>query len=310
MEINVNNDINHKKLRKKSISVIIPIFNEKKTIVELIQELDLVMKNIDYNYEIIAVDDFSSDGTEKILDNLQTRIENLKVIHHQYNKGYGASLKTGINSAANNLIVMLDGDGTYLPQDIPKLLHYSDKYDLISGARIGKNVKIPLLRKPAKFILTILARILIGVRIPDLNCGIRVIKKENIKKFYHLLPQRFSFTTTHLLACLSNGYDVKFVSVDYKKRKGKSSIHPLKDFIKFINIIIRIITYFNPFKMFSIISFAMLILAIIVWFYTIIYIGKIADITVIVLLISSLQIFLFGLLADIIVKTSSKDDKR
>ncbi|MBS3121373.1 glycosyltransferase family 2 protein [Candidatus Woesearchaeota archaeon] len=306
----MNNNEKSKKQRKDGISVIIPIFNEKKTIAELIQEIDFVMKTSGYYYEIIAVNDFSTDETGKILDSLQTRTKNLKVIHHQYNKGYGASLKTGINFAKNNLIAMLDGDGTYLPQDILKLIHYSKDYDLVSGARVGKRVKIPLLRIPAKFILTILARILTGIRIPDLNCGLRIIKKDNIKKFYHLLPQRFSFTMTHLLACLSNGYEVKFVPINYKKRKGNSSIHPLNDFIKFISIIIRIITYFNPFKMFSLISFAMFLLAMFVWFYTIFYIGKIADISVIVLLISSLQIFLFGLLADLIVKNNIKENRR
>jgi glycosyltransferase involved in cell wall biosynthesis len=261
------------------------------------------MDTTPYKYEIIAVDDYSTDGTRELLRD----IDGISVVEHPYNKGYGNSLKTGIVNARYNTIVMLDSDGTYLPAEIPKLLRYADRYDLVSGARVGRNVKIPLLRRPAKFILTMLANVLTGMKIPDINCGLRVMKKDNVQKFFYLLPPRFSFTITHLLACLSNDYNVKFVPINYHARKDKSTIHPIKDFIRFLNIIVRIVTYFKPFKMFSFFSVFMMLIAFIVWIYTFLVIGRIADITVLILALSSIQIFLFGLLADIVIKASNKN---
>ncbi len=297
------NDINLTHKQTKDVSIILPVFNEKKCVLPVIREIQHVMDQTDYNYEIIAVDDYSTDGARAILHS----IESIRVVEHPYNKGYGNSLKTGITNAKYNTIVMLDSDGTYLPQDIPKLLKHADNYDLVSGARIGKHVRIPFLRRPAKFILTTLANILTGMRIPDINCGLRVMKKDNVIKFFYLLPPRFSFTITHLLACLSNDYNVKFVPINYLGRKDSSTIHPIKDFLRFLNIIVRIVTYFKPFKMFSMFSFFMMLVAIIVWLYTFFVSGRIADMTVLILALSSVQIFLFGLLADIVVKASNKN---
>lgn len=290
------------KCKNIKVSVIIPTYNEERTIFNLINDIKKIMLSYSYTYELIIIDDGSKDKTKELLN----KIDGIRVISHPYNKGYGASLKTGILAAKNTLIIMLDGDGTYSPEDIPKLLKYYENYDLISGARVGTNVKIPLLRKPAKFILKTLAQFLAGKKIPDLNCGLRIIKKDNALKFFYLLPSRFSFTTTHLLACLTNDCNVKFVPITYKKRKGKSTIHPIIDFINFFNIIIRIIVYFNPFKFFFMLSLFLFIIAFFVWFYTLSILHKIADISVIMLFISSLQIFIFGLLADLIVKTNKQ----
>jgi glycosyltransferase involved in cell wall biosynthesis len=301
---------NNKLSEVKNVSIIIPTYNEKKTILKVLSEIKQAMFNTKYNFEILLVEDYSTDGTRQLLRELSNsnkfKKDNIRVIEHSYNKGYGSSLKTGINNAKCDFLVMLDGDGTYPPEFIPELLKYANKYDLVTGSRVGKKVKIPLLRRPAKLILTQLAMLLTGIKIPDLNCGLRVIKKQNIKKFLHLLPERFSFTTTHLLACLTSDDHVKFVPIDYRERKSSSTIHPIKDFIRFINIIIRIVTYFRPFRMFSMFSSFLLMLAFFIWAYTFFVLGKIADITVIILISSSLQTFLFGLLADLVIKTRLK----
>jgi len=280
------------------ISIIIPVYNEEESILSTVEKIKETMDNTNFNYEIITINDGSKDKSGKILD----EIENIRVIHHPYNIGYGASLKTGINEAKNELIVMTDADGTYPIEDIPKLLSFSDKYDLVTGKRVGKGAKVPLIRKPAKLVLSTLANFLSGQKIPDLNCGMRVIKKSNVLKYFNILPQRFSFTITHLLACLTNGHTVKFVKINYHKRKGKSSIHPIKDFIKFNTIIIRVISYFKPFKIFSLVSIFLFIAAILVFLYSFFVLNKIMDVTIIVILLASLQVFLFGLIADLIVK--------
>ena len=281
----------------KKISVIVPVYNEEKAVISTIDHINQVLSS--YDYELIIIDDGSTDKTHQILK----KVKGINLITQPYNLGYGASLKRGITESKNEIIVMIDADGTYPVSDIPKLLNYADNYSLVTGARIGKGARIPLLRKPAKFLLSTLANFLTGKKIPDLNCGLRVIKKSNVLQYFNILPQRFSFTITHLLACLTNGHTVKFIPVNYHKRKGKSTIHPIKDFIHFNTVILRVITYFNPFKIFFLISSTLLLLSILIFFYTFFIVGKIMDVTVMVVFLASLQVFLFGLIADLIAKS-------
>jgi polyisoprenyl-phosphate glycosyltransferase len=285
--------------QKNIISVVIPVYNEETSVLSTIKQVKEVMDRSNQEYEIIAVNDGSKDRSKEILE----QIKNIQVINHPYNIGYGASLKTGIKKSKGNYILITDADGTYPIADIPRLLKHLNNYDMVVGARTGKNVKIPLLRRPAKKIINIIANFMSGHKIPDLNSGFRLFKKDLCLEFFHLYPQKFSFTTTITLAFLTSGYSVKYIPTDYFNRKGTSSISPVKDFVGFINLIIRITTYFNPFKIFFSLSLLLLILAIIIFFYTSIMLGRIMDTTVMVVFLSSLQIFLFGIIADLIVKT-------
>jgi len=278
------------------ISVVVPVFNEEGAVASTMKQLKEVMDKSGYDYEIIAVNDGSKDKSLEILKN----IKGISVISHPYNLGYSASLKDGIKHAKGNYILITDADGTYPIREIPNLLKHIDKYDMVVGNR--KNENIPLLRKPAKFMIAKLGNFVSGKKIPDINCGLRIFRKDIALRFWNLFPSGFSFTITITLACLTNEYTVKYVPISYFKRKGKSTIHPIKDFINFINLIARIATYFNPFKVFFSVSILLFIMGFLIFLYTGLYIGRIADITVIVILLSSLQIFLIGLVADLIVK--------
>ena len=278
------------------ISVVVPVFNEEGAVASTIKQLKEVMNKTAYDYEIIAVNDGSKDKSLEILKN----IKGINVISHPYNLGYSASLKDGIKHAKGNYILITDADGTYPIREIPNLLKHIDKYDMVVGNR--KNDNVPLLRKPAKFIIAKLGNFVSGKKIPDINCGLRIFKKDIALRFWNLFPSGFSFTITITLACLTNEYTVKYVPISYFKRKGKSTIHPIKDFINFINLIARIATYFNPFKVFFSVSMLLFLIGLLVFLYTRFYIGLVADITVIVILLSSLQIFLIGLVADLIAK--------
>jgi len=277
------------------ISVVVPVFNEERAVASTMNQLKEVMNKSGYDYEIIAVNDGSKDKSLEILKN----IKGINVINHPYNLGYSASLKDGIKHAKGNLILITDADGTYPIREIPNLLKHVDKYDMVVGNR--KTDNIPLLRKPAKFMIAKLGNFVSGKKIPDINCGLRVFKKDIALRFWNLFPSGFSFTITITLACLTNEYTIKYVPISYFKRKGKSTIHPIKDFVNFINLIARIATYFNPFKVFFSVSILLFIMGFLIFLYTF-YMGRIADITVIVILLSSLQIFLIGLVADLIVK--------
>jgi hypothetical protein len=173
---------------------------------------------------------------------------------------------------------------------------------MVVGARTGKNVKIPLIRKPAKWFINKLANYLSGMKIPDLNSGLRIMKKSDIERFFHFLPSGFSFTTTITLALLVNNYPVKYFPITYAKREGKSKIRPIKDTLNFIQLIIRTILYFNPLKVFVPLSISLVILALLLlagsWFY----LGKIMDVTFGVIVMTSVMVLAIGLLADLIDK--------
>lgn len=285
------------------LSVIIPTYNEEKTLNFIVEDLKRVLTSLNEKHEIIVVNDGSEDNTPKII----SRIKGIKGINNPYNLGYGASIKRGIKKSLGEWILIIDADGTYPGNKIGKMLAERKNYDMVVGARTGKNVRIPFFRRPAKFIISKLANFLVGRKIPDLNSGLRIFKREIAERFFHLFPDGFSFTTTITLACFTNEYFVKYVPINYLRRKGKSSISPIKDFIGFNMLIVRIITYFKPLKMFSLISFSILLLAVAAYIYSFFILGKLMDITVIVLLLASLQIFLFGMLADLIVRKKEQD---
>jgi glycosyltransferase involved in cell wall biosynthesis len=159
-------------------------------------------------------------------------------------------LKSGLQAAKHGYILITDADGTYPLEDLPKLAAAAAGFDMVVGARTGDIVHIPFLRQPAKWMITRLAEYLSGQKIPDLNSGMRIFRKDVALKFLTLYPDGFSFTTTITLAMLTNHYRVKFIPINYHKRVGKSSIHPVRDFTNFTILIIRICAYFKPLNVF------------------------------------------------------------
>lgn len=280
----------------KQVSIVIPAYNEEDSISEVIDQIDAVMKKQEASYEILVVNDGSTDKTGEVL-----KLAPVNVIQHEFNRGYGASLKSGIKKACGEIIVITDADGTYPPEEIPNLLSHMDECDMVVGARIGAKAEIPLIRKPAKWFLSKLANYLSGTKIPDLNSGLRAFRKETAMEFYHMLPRGFSFTTTITLGMHSNDYVIKYIPIDYLKRSGKSKIHPIKDTLNFILLIVSTIMYFNPLKVFLPVSFFVCLLGLVLLAYDIFIIKNIGDKTVFVLSIAFLTGML-GLLADLIVK--------
>jgi len=172
---------------------------------------------------------------------------------------------------------------------------------MIIGTRNIKNIYIPFLRKIPKWFLNKFASFLVRKKIPDLNSGLRIFNKEKCLEFWKLYPERFSFTSTITMAFLSEGYSVKYVPIDYFKRKGKSSISPF-DFYNFNNLLLKMTLLFNPIKIFSTISTFLVLIAIAVAIYSIYFTNQLMDVTVLLLMLSALQIFLFGLIAHVVVK--------
>jgi len=285
-----------------NLTIVIPAYNEEQTIGEDIDVIIKTMEKSNYKYEIIVVDDGSTDTTAQIVKEKK----GVQLIECPYNRGVGAARKLGILKAKGEIIVMTDGDGTYPNQDIPELLRYIGDYDMVVGARTGKNVQWPLIRRPARWFIRKLASYLIATKIPDLNSGLRVFKKDLARKFFNILPENHSWVSTITLAFLANGYTIKYVPIDYYKRKGKSTIHPIKDTYNFISLVIRTVMYFNPLRVFLPLTTFILIGAIIRTLYDATVLHRIKE-SDIMLFLTGLIIGVLGLLADLIVRLQKKD---
>ncbi len=283
-----------------SVTIVVPVYNERRSIEKTVLSINDALKGREF--ELICVDDGSEDGSGGILDKLAEK-SLTRVIHHRTNKGYGASLKTGIRESKSDWIMITDSDGTYPIRMMGTLLDRRPGHDMVVGARIGRKVSIPLLRRPVKHILNRFSSYLAGQRIPDLNSGLRVFKKEIVMRYWNLFPQRFSFTSTLTMICATKGYETLFIPINYNKREGKSGIHPLKDTLRFFTLLFRLSLYFNPMRTFIPLSVLVLIIAVLRGVRDLMvtadqHLGNLA----VGLFVLSIQIFFFGLIADIISK--------
>jgi len=274
-------------LAKQSLSIIIPAYNEENGINATITKLKAMNKD----YEIIVVDDGSTDNTYKI-----AKANRVKIIRHPYNKGYGAALKTGIREASANLVLFIDADNQHSPDDIPELVKYADTYDMVVGARTGSS-DMSLFRRFGRKIFNALANYLAEMKIPDLNSGFRVVKKDVVMEFMNILPNEFSFTTTLTLAMIKEGYNLKYVPVKTFWRTGKSKVRPFRDGFRFILLILGTVNLFSPLKIFLPIALILSIIGVIEILHGIIYYRNISD-SALLLILSAILIFFFGLLAD------------
>jgi len=196
-----------------TLSVVIPAYNEAAGIRAVLSRICA-----DYpDAEIIVVDDGSTDGTGDQLAGLPVH-----VIRSPYNKGNGASVKTGIRNAHGDYVLLLDADGQQNPADIDKLLEHTGVYDLIVGART-KTSQQNAVRALGNGALEAMASYLAGTTIPDLTSGFRIFRRAVIMEFIHLLPNRYSYPTTSTLAFLKAGYNVTFVPIVANKRQGGKS---------------------------------------------------------------------------------------
>ena len=281
--------------KRGGISIIIPAYNEEIGVANQIRDIQMVMDRTNWNYELIVVNDGSTDGTLN-----EIRKHDVTIINSPYNLGYGASLKKGIAKAKTEYVLITDADGTYPSDAIPALLEKIGEYDMVVGARTTENAHIPVTRKPAKWFLRKLASYLAERKIPDLNSGLRVMKKSIVKRYFHILPSGFSFTTTITLAMLCNDYLVYYHPIEYMKRTGNSKIRP-SDAYHFLFLILRTIIFFNPLKIFLPFGALFFFLGLLKFFLIDISIGNLSETTMIGFL-AAFIIWAIGLLSDQIAR--------
>jgi len=224
------------------------------------------------------------------------------LIRHPTNRGYGSAVKTGVKAAQHPFICITDSDGTYPNSCIPELLAYlmARDLDMVVGARTSPGVKIPIIRRPAKMLLRFLAKFLTGKQIPDLNSGLRVFRRTTFNLFLPLFPDGFSLTTTITMAMLTNDRSVAFVPISYFERVGRSKIRPIRDTANFIILILKMGLLFAPLKFFVTLSAICLTTAFAWAVFSRIFLGKLADVSTVIIAIAGLQVFVIGLLAELI----------
>jgi len=275
--------------KTESVSIIIPAYNEEQGLTVVLSKIKEL--SLGRNWEIIVVDDCSIDNTSSVTQKFA-----VKAIRHPYHKGYGAALKTGIRAAQNEILVFLDGDDQHSPDDISLLLAEIGQYDMVVGRRGAQAGE--WIRKPGKWFLSRVANYLSGVKIPDINCGFRAVKKKCAEEFIGLYPNGFSLSTTLTLAMITGGYNVTYVPIQVFPRKGgKSMVKQGPDGLKTLLLILRCIMLFNPFKVFFPVSAFLFMGGAAFTAYSLIQFHKVSNSSIIVIL-SSLIIFFFGLIAD------------
>lgn len=289
-------------------SIIIPCYNEKHAIRETIECIWAVIRKSDIkNVEIIAVNDGSTDGSEHVLNALasESQAGELIVVHHNRNQGYGAALKTGIRRSQSDYICITDADGTYPNERIPELIRKitSNDLDMVVGARIGENVDYSKIRSIPKMILVPWVSFLCGTEVPDMNSGLRIFRRDRSLDFLNLLPDGFSFTTTITICLLRNRYAVEFTPISYARRIGKSHIKPIRDTLRFTQLILRTGMYFAPLRLLSPLIVVLIALFTVSGLYDLTALNNLTDKTVL-LGFASLNVFMFALLADMIDKRS------
>jgi glycosyltransferase involved in cell wall biosynthesis len=295
----------------RELSIVIPVFNEENAVVDTLTDVYSILSASDIAFEIVLVNDGSTDATRNHLDSyLKEHPEltgNIRVVHRERNRGYGASLKTGIRRSRYATVAITDADSTYPNGRLPDLFdeYIRGDYDMVVGQRSFK--KLPTLTKPAKWFINKLANFLVDDNIKDINSGLRIFKKEIAVKFFPIICEGFSFTTTITLAMTSNHYAVKYVPIEYHKREGRSKIRPIRDTLNFIALVVRTVMYFNPLKIFIPISLLMFLTSI-----TFFILGQTGvfnespNDTITVLFVGGIQVLVTGMIADLIDKRVTK----
>lgn len=282
---------------KIDVTVVLPIHNEE---ICLAEELDRIKTHLDASgltWELIAVDDASTDSSPQILDAHPW----VRRITLKFNKGSGTARRLGSGAARGDVVVWTDADMTYPNDQIADLVRQLGDADQIVGARTSEEGTHKALRVPAKWVIRQLAQKLTDTKIPDLNSGFRAFRREAMLPYLPLLPTGFSCVTTITVAMLSDDREVRYIPIPYAKRAGRSKFMPIKDTYRYLLQVLRMITFFNPLRVFFPLGLTLLVIGILkVVFDMIDHPFRLAGNTVLILL-GGLQVVVLGLLADLVV---------
>jgi glycosyltransferase involved in cell wall biosynthesis len=285
------------------VSVILPVHNEEDNVEPEIARIRAALDASDYRYEIIVIDDASTDATPTLL----SRIPGLRIITFRTNRGTGTARKTGTLAARGKVVVWTDCDLTYPNDQIPELVKSLDGYDQVVGARTSEEGTIKALRVPAKWSIRMLAQFLVSEKIPDLNSGFRAFRRDVSLQYLHMLPPGFSCVTTMTLSFLTGGYTVGYVPIEYKQRSGRSKFHPIKDTQRYLTQVVRMVLSYNPLRFFGSVALLLFAIGLVKLTYDVTTKDVGVATNTLLLLFAAGQLLVTGLLADLVVRVTRRD---
>jgi glycosyltransferase involved in cell wall biosynthesis len=271
-----------------TVSVIMPACNEAETIGDLVSRI----KELYPDFEVVVINDGSSDNTAEVAKNAGAH-----VYSHPYNIGNGAAIKSGIRVASGDVLVFMDADGQHDPADIAGLLKYMPDYDMVVGARSIRD-QASVGRAIGNKLYNWLASYVAKFQIRDLTSGFRAIKSKIARSLLYLIPNTYSYPTTLTLCVLRSGWALKYIPIKIKQRRaGKSNIRIMKDGVRFFMIITKICTLYSPLRIFLPVSFALFVLGLLNYIYTLLTQGRFTNMSAL-LITTSIIVFMMGLISE------------
>jgi glycosyltransferase involved in cell wall biosynthesis len=291
------------------VTIVLPCFNEQDHVIEEVERICAAMDASGLSYELLAIDDASTDATLPLLEEALPRFPHMRLMPFRRNGGSGTARRIGTMDARGEIVVWTDADMTYPNERIPELVSMlvdDPTYDQVVGARTSEEGSHKLLRVPAKWVIRKIAERLSNSSIPDLNSGLRAFRRSVSLPYLRLLPPGFSCVTTITLAFLSNQHDIKYVPIDYAKRSGTSKFHFVKDAYRYILQVLRMVMYFNPLKVLMPLALWLVGIGLAKAVYDLFaHFGRFAVNTVLIF-ITGMLIGALALLADLIVRSRSE----
>ncbi len=288
------------------VTIVLPCYNEGAHVLREIDRITVAMNASEFTYEVLCIDDASTDDTLEVLRDAQRRYANIRLLPFRRNGGSGTARRIGTQQSRGEIVVWTDADMTYENERIPELvriLREDPSYDQVVGARTTEEGTHKWARVPAKWFIRKVAERLTNQKIPDLNSGLRAFRREVALPYLRLLPAGFSCVTTITIAFLSNQHDIKYVETSYAKREGTSKFHFVGDAYRYILQVLRMVMYFDPLKV---------LMPIALWLIGIGVVKAVVDMVrhpfyftanTVLLLVTGLMIGTLALLSDLVVRS-------
>jgi glycosyltransferase involved in cell wall biosynthesis len=288
------------------VTIVLPCFNEQDHVILEIERITAAMDASAYAYELLVIDDASTDNTLEVLREAAPRFPHLRLMPFRRNGGSGTARRIGTYEARGEIVVWTDADMTYPNERIPEfveMLRSDPTIDQVVGARTSEEGTHKLLRVPAKWLIRKIAETLSNSKIPDLNSGLRAFRRSVALPYLRLLPPGFSCVTTITLAFLSNQHDIRYEPITYAKRAGTSKFKFMRDAYRYILQVLRMVMYFNPLKVLMPLALWLLVIAVAKGIYDLVAHPVRFATNTVLLFVTAMLIGCVALLADLIVRS-------
>jgi glycosyltransferase involved in cell wall biosynthesis len=288
------------------VTVVLPVFDEAGHVLAEIERISAALEASPYSYEIVVVDDGSTDGSAELL----AEVDGIRLIRFRRNRGSGTARRVGTAAARGRITVWTDADMSYPNERIPELVAEVDRgVDQVVGARTSEQGTAKAFRVPAKWMIRRLAQYLVEQPIPDLNSGLRAFRTSVARQYLHLLPTGFSCVTTITMAFLANGYAVDYLDIEYAPRAGESKFHWWRDTKRYATQVIRMVLSYNPLRVFLPLATALGLVGGVKLVVDLIRYDFKPALNTMLILFAVLQLLVTGLLADLIVRLARPSDQ-